>query len=470
MLLNQRKQNTTIMMNQGQETGLSQRAYLERLLREQQQYQQKLQQQFAGDRNGNMNINNGIDINLNNNDTRRSPGSLSFAPGNSGTKSPAMAISNGMSIGMNHHHNQQQQQQNRMISLLQERQQQQHYMANSIVGGPSDISSNLGIPGLSPSVGQNSRVGNAGIGSGVSSSAWMDGFSGGGLAAGTIANAGGSLYPIEQDLLLGSQRYPPLGGGGSLAGNRLKLNGEGNGSFNDAPLTSVLGGLPQFCMPTQTLMSSQGSLNAHQNPNGKNFTDLLLAKQAQAAFLQATQAHLPRTIRLPCGARGMKADHNSSTAYFDVPENARHGQHLLCSHSVCRAAGVKFRYCFYCKKPVTKQNFRSRHLHANLDPKNKKKDEKEEENKVKKPKEKVETKRKMGSETKKSNADGKNSIDGSGVSLKKRMTENDDKDSIEFLSVLPVEGTNNGTEYGVERPSKLQKLTTLEKGDTTKAK
>ena len=27
---------------------------------------------------------------------------------------------------------------------------------------------------------------------------------------------------------------------------------------------------------------------------------------------------------------------------------------------------MKFRYCYYCKKPVTKQNFRSRHLHADL--------------------------------------------------------------------------------------------------------
>ena len=38
----------------------------------------------------------------------------------------------------------------------------------------------------------------------------------------------------------------------------------------------------------------------------------------------------------------------------------------MCSHPTCRAAGVKFRYCYYCKKPVTKQNFRSRHLHADL--------------------------------------------------------------------------------------------------------
>ena len=40
----------------------------------------------------------------------------------------------------------------------------------------------------------------------------------------------------------------------------------------------------------------------------------------------------------------------------------------MCSHPTCRSAGVKFRYCLYCKKPVTKQNFRSRHLHADLDP------------------------------------------------------------------------------------------------------
>jgi hypothetical protein len=52
-------------------------------------------------------------------------------------------------------------------------------------------------------------------------------------------------------------------------------------------------------------------------------------------------------------------------SYFEVDtETAVHGQHLLCSHPACRAAGVKFRYCAYCMKPVTKQNFRSRHLHA----------------------------------------------------------------------------------------------------------
>lgn len=56
------------------------------------------------------------------------------------------------------------------------------------------------------------------------------------------------------------------------------------------------------------------------------------------------------------------------SAFFEIPDDARHGQHLLCSHNSCRASGVKFRYCYYCKKPVTKQNFRSRHLHSDMDP------------------------------------------------------------------------------------------------------
>lgn len=63
----------------------------------------------------------------------------------------------------------------------------------------------------------------------------------------------------------------------------------------------------------------------------------------------------------------------SQTAYLEIPKDAVHGLHLLCSHPACRAVGVKFRYCYYCKKPVTKQNFRSRHLHADLGAKEKNK-------------------------------------------------------------------------------------------------
>jgi len=465
MLLTQIKHSATTM-NQTQETGLSQGAYLERLLQEQHlQYQQNIQHQFPGDRNGNEIVNNNCNIVDNNNEVfciGRSSGSASFSSRNSGAKTSAMTISNSMGIGINHQ--QQQQQQNQMMTFLQERHQQQNFMARNMVSGPSDLSSNFGISGLSSNVGLDSRVSSSGIGTGLSTSSWMDGLSGGGHGNGTVASTSGSLYSDEQDVLLSSQRYPTLGG--SMGGNRLAANVGGNGSFGDAPLTSVLAGLPQFCLPHQTLTSAQVSLNAHQKSNRKNFTEILLAKQAQAAFLEAAQAHLPRTIRLPCGARGMKADHNSSTAYFDVPENARHGQHLLCSHSVCRAAGVKFRYCFHCKKPVTKQNFRSRHLHASLDPNNKKKDEKEVDRKKKRNKDKAESKIKMDSERKKLISNKEPSIITSEENFKKPVADDDDKDSIESLAVLPINNNEkedccNGKNFCPDRPSKIQKLSNL---------
>ena len=35
----------------------------------------------------------------------------------------------------------------------------------------------------------------------------------------------------------------------------------------------------------------------------------------------------------------------------------------MCSYFVCRNAGIKFRYCVYCKLPVAKRNFAKRHRH-----------------------------------------------------------------------------------------------------------
>lgn len=111
----------------------------------------------------------------------------------------------------------------------------------------------------------------------------------------------------------------------------------------------------------------------------------------QVGFQKAT------CTRVPCHARGMSTDHNalvsywhrewnflnrkqinsllplSQTAFLEIPNDAVHGLHLLCSHPTCRGVGVKFRYCYFCKKPVTKQNFRSRHLHADLAEKEKNK-------------------------------------------------------------------------------------------------
>lgn len=117
---------------------------------------------------------------------------------------------------------------------------------------------------------------------------------------------------------------------------------------------------------------------------------------------------------------------------------------------------MKFRYCFYCKKPVTKQNFRSRHLHADLDPNNKKKDEKEANKKRKNDANKAEAKKVSDEETTKPNATDT-------VSTK---TSGDDKDSIESSEAPPVYGSktklHNGTADKLGRPSKKSKLSILD--------
>jgi hypothetical protein len=70
------------------------------------------------------------------------------------------------------------------------------------------------------------------------------------------------------------------------------------------------------------------------------------------------------TAIVPCRARGMPVDHNFKSAYFVIPENIEHGDELICSYPACRQAGIKFRYCFQCKVPVAKRNFRNRHRHG----------------------------------------------------------------------------------------------------------
>jgi hypothetical protein len=55
------------------------------------------------------------------------------------------------------------------------------------------------------------------------------------------------------------------------------------------------------------------------------------------------------------------------TAYFVIPENVKHGEELICSYFACRNAGIKFRYCSFCKVPVAKRNFRKRHKHGGQD-------------------------------------------------------------------------------------------------------
>lgn len=71
---------------------------------------------------------------------------------------------------------------------------------------------------------------------------------------------------------------------------------------------------------------------------------------------------------LYCKARGMSLDHMSTNSilHFKPGEENVHGAELFCSHSGCKAKGVKFRYCAHCKKAVAKRNFRNRHAHLGL--------------------------------------------------------------------------------------------------------
>lgn len=71
---------------------------------------------------------------------------------------------------------------------------------------------------------------------------------------------------------------------------------------------------------------------------------------------------------LYCKARGMSLDHMSTNSilHFKLGEENVHGAELFCSHSGCKAKGVKFRYCAHCKKAVAKRNFRNRHAHLGL--------------------------------------------------------------------------------------------------------
>jgi hypothetical protein len=68
---------------------------------------------------------------------------------------------------------------------------------------------------------------------------------------------------------------------------------------------------------------------------------------------------------LYCKARGMPFDHIDSNAIlnFDEGQYKVHGAELKCSYHLCRADGIKFRWCAICNKAVAKRNFRKRHAH-----------------------------------------------------------------------------------------------------------
>jgi hypothetical protein len=94
-------------------------------------------------------------------------------------------------------------------------------------------------------------------------------------------------------------------------------------------------------------VSSSSSSSRNQNCQG--FTSSL--QPPDDLDTESPRSKASRNIyvrRVACKARGLSKNHNSETAYFEVPPNAPHGMLLSCSHPECVASGRKFRYC-QCK-------------------------------------------------------------------------------------------------------------------------
>lgn len=95
-----------------------------------------------------------------------------------------------------------------------------------------------------------------------------------------------------------------------------------------------------------------------------------------------------RIVRVPCRADWMPTDPNSEvctnsrhhnlcghfshvifslsqTAFFCIPENAKHGEEL--TYFGCSYPGAKFRYCSHCKLPCANHCFSTRHNHGDID-------------------------------------------------------------------------------------------------------
>ena len=101
-------------------------------------------------------------------------------------------------------------------------------------------------------------------------------------------------------------------------------------------------------------------------PNNNNMMESAVNQTSPWEPAAVDQAHPDGVIRFPCRARGIRDNHDASTAFIEISPNAVHGTVLRCSHPVCAASGRLFRYCIQCQLPVAKRNFQKRHSHQGL--------------------------------------------------------------------------------------------------------
>jgi len=169
------------------------------------------------------------------------------------------------------------------------------------------------------------------------------------------------------------------------------------GGAGTVPLQAAPGSVMQYQQPPQhpeiittvthgNLAPAAGHHPRHHPAQDENSDPVNFLKRMNTL----REAAIKRGSKIiPCRARGMSAEHNAHTAFFEVPKyepssnqdaddnsslnsfassapKALHGLELVCSFPKCRNNGVKFLYCYYCGDAVSKRCFRSGHSHEDL--------------------------------------------------------------------------------------------------------
>ena len=82
------------------------------------------------------------------------------------------------------------------------------------------------------------------------------------------------------------------------------------------------------------------SSSQHTNSTAQESTRNAATSKKGKSELLSRDSDSKVTI-VSCPARGMPAGHDTSTAYFRIPQNIKHGTKLVCSYYGCRNAGIQ---------------------------------------------------------------------------------------------------------------------------------
>ncbi|KAL3917832.1 MAG: hypothetical protein SGILL_004523 [Bacillariaceae sp.] len=158
----------------------------------------------------------------------------------------------------------------------------------------------------------------------------------------------------EQLLALLAQRQQQPSSVNAAASNTANLGSPPLPSISSPPVQSI---------EMHTLAKkSKSSSKPRKSP--KKTTMKSEQKKKSNGLREAALAKGAKVIA--CRARGMSMDHNMHTAFFEIPQEPKHGMELVCSFALCRNGGIKFLWCKYCEDVIAKRTFKANHLHKDL--------------------------------------------------------------------------------------------------------